>query len=88
MSREISVRPADILDPYHEEDSITRFAIDLITLIIDSKAAETEKINIEESEINSELRKRDLEWKQKYNITLEEARKMVFGSKDGGGRRQ
>ena len=83
MSRELSVRPADILDPYHEEDSITRFAIDLITLISDKEKEEIKQP--EDSEL-SELRKRDLEWKSKYNITLEEARKLVFGN--GGGRRQ
>ena len=82
MSRELSVRPADILDPYHEEDSITRFAIDLITLISDKEKEEIKQP--EDSEL-SELRKRDLEWKSKYNITLEEARKLVFGN---GGRRQ
>jgi len=83
MSRELSVRPADILDPYYEEDSITRFAIDLITLISDKEKEEIKQP--EESDL-SELRKRDLEWKSKYNITLEEARKLVF--ENGGNRRQ
>jgi len=67
MSRELSVRPADILDPYHEEDSITRFAIDLITLILDKEKEEIKQP--EDSEL-SELRKRDLEWKSKYNIYI------------------
>jgi len=85
MSREISVRPSDLLDPYHEEDAITRFAIDLVALVSDIER----EPEIETSDINPEdsLRKRDLEFKKKYNITLEQAKKIVFGDTDGGGRR-
>jgi len=85
MSKEISVRPSDLLDPYHEEDAITRFAIDLVALVSDIEREpeiETPDINPEEDS----LRKRDLEFKTKYNITLEQAKKIAFGDSDGGGR--
>jgi len=85
MSKEISVRPSDLLDPYHEEDAITRFAIDLVALVSDIEREpeiETPDINPEEDS----LRKRDLEFKKKYNITLEQAKKIVFGDSDGSGR--
>jgi len=85
MSKEISVRPSDLLDPHHEEDAITRFAIDLVALVSDIEREpeiETTHINPEEDS----LRKRDLEFKKKYNITLEQAKKIVFGDTDGGGR--
>jgi len=85
MSKEISVRPSDLLDPYHEEDAITRFAIDLVALVSDIEGEpETEMPNIN-PEMDS-LRKRDLEFKKKYNITLEQAKKIVFGDSDGGSR--
>jgi len=87
MSKEISVRPSDLLDPYHEEDAITRFAIDLVALVsdIDGKPQiETPDINPEEDS----LRKRDLEFKKKYNISLEEAKKIVFGDTNGSYRQQ
>ena len=85
MSKEISVRPSDLLDPYHEEDAITRFAIDLVALVSDiGGEPETEMPNIN-PEMDS-LRKRDLEFKKKYNITLEQAKKIVFGDSDGGSR--
>jgi len=85
MSKEISVRPSDLLDPYHEEDAITRFAIDLVALVSDIER----ELEIEIPDINPEidsLRKRDLEFKKKYNITLGQAKKIVFGDTDGGGR--
>jgi len=85
MSKEISVRPSDLLDPYHEENAITRFAIDLVALVSDiEEEPETETPDINPEEDN--LRKRDLEFKKKYNITLEQAKKIVFGDTDGGGR--
>ena len=85
MSKEISVRPSDLLDPYHEEDAITRFAIDLVALVSDiEREPEIEIPDISPGEDN--LRKRDLEFKKKYNITLEQAKKIVFGDTDGGGR--
>jgi len=85
MSKEISIRPSDLLDPYHEEDAITRFAIDLVALVSDiEREREIEIPDISSGEDN--LRKRDLEFKKKYNITLEQAKKIVFGDMDGGGR--
>jgi len=85
MSKEISVRPSDLLDPYHEEDAITRFAIDLVALVSDMEREPEIEIPDVNPEIDS-LRKRDLEFKKKYNITLEQAKKIVFGDTDGGGR--
>jgi len=84
MSKEISIRPSDLLDPYHEEDAIIRFAIDLVALVSDIER----EPEIDTPDINSEedsLHKRDLEFKKKYNITLEQAKKIVFGDTDGGG---
>jgi len=84
MSKALSIRPSDFLDPYFEEDAITRFAIDLVVLVSDIEQ-EAEIPNIEEQ--TDSLRKRDLEFKRKYNITLEQAKKIVFGDTDGSGRR-
>jgi len=85
VSKALSIRPSDFLDPYFEEDAITRFAIDLVVLVSDIEEHERETPNIEEQIDN--LRKRDLEFKKKYNITLEQAKKIVFGDTDGSGRR-
>jgi len=85
MSKTLSIRPSEFLDPYFEEDAITRFAIDLVVLVSDIEEQESGIPNIEE-EIDS-LRKRDLEFKRKYNITLEQAKRIVFGDTDGSGRR-
>jgi len=85
MSKALSIRPSEFLDPYFEEDAITRFAIDLVVLVSDIEEQESGIPNIEE-EIDS-LRKRDLEFKRKYNISLEQAKKIVFGDTNGGGRR-
>ena len=84
MSKALSIRPSDFLDPYFEEDAITRFAIDLVVLVSDIEQ-EAEIPNIEAQ--TDSLRKRDLEFKKKYNITLEQAKKIVFGDTDGSGRR-
>jgi len=84
MSKALSIRPSDFLDPYFEEDAITRFAIDLVVLVSDIEQ-EAEIPNIEEQ--TDSLRKRDLEFKRKYNITLEQAKKIVFGDTDGSGGR-
>ena len=84
MSKALSIRPSEFLDPYFEEDAITRFAIDLVVLVSDIEQ-EAEIPNIEEQ--TDSLRKRDLEFKRKYNITLEQAKKIVFGDTDGSGRR-
>ncbi|RLG93645.1 hypothetical protein DRO37_07700 [Candidatus Bathyarchaeota archaeon] len=83
MSKALSIRPSEFLDPYFEEDAITRFAIDLVVLVSDIEQ-ETEIPNIEDQ--TDSLRKRDLEFKRKYNITLEQAKKIVFGDTDGSGR--
>jgi len=85
MSKALSVRPSDFLDPYFEEDAITRFAIDLVVLISDIEERESEIPDIETQ--TDSLRKRDLEFKRKYNITLEQAKKIVFGDINGSGRR-
>jgi len=85
MSKALSIRPSEFLDPYFEEDAITRFAIDLIVLVSDVEEHEREIPNIEEQ--TDSLRKRDLEFKRKYNITLEQAKKIVFGDRDGSGGR-
>ena len=87
MSRELSIRPSDLLDPYNEEDAITRFAIDLVVLVSDIEARSEVEVNDIKAEEDS-LRKRDLEFKKKYNITLEEAKKIVFGDANGSCRRQ
>ena len=84
MSKALSIRPSEFLDPYFEEDAITRFAIDLVVLVSDIEQ-EAEIPNIEVQ--TDSLRKRDLEFKRKYNITLEQAKKIVFGDTDGSGRR-
>jgi len=84
MSRALSIRPSEFLDPYSAEDAITRFAIDLVVLVSDIEQ-EAEIPNIEAQ--TDSLRKRDLEFKRKYNITLEQAKKIVFGDTDGSGRR-
>ena len=84
MSKTLSIRPSEFLDPYFEEDAITRFAIDLVVLVSDIEQ-EAEIPNIEVQ--TDSLRKRDLEFKRKYNITLEQAKKIVFGDTDGSGRR-
>jgi len=84
MSKALSIRPSDFLDPYFEEDAITHFAIDLVVLVSDIEQ-EAEIPNIEAQ--TDSLRKRDLEFKKKYNITLEQAKKIVFGDTDGSGRR-
>jgi len=84
MSKTLSIRPSEFLDPYFEEDAITRFAIDLVVLVSDIEQ-EAEIPNIEAQ--TDSLRKRDLEFKKKYNITLEQAKKIVFGDTDGSGRR-
>jgi len=84
MSKALSIRPSEFLDPYFEEDAITRFAIDLVVLVSDIEQ-EAEIPNIEAQ--TDSLRKRDLEFKRKYNITLEQAKKIVFGDTDGSGRR-
>jgi len=88
MSKELAIRPSDFLDPYLDEDAITRFAIDLVVLVSDIEEEEKKEFNIPplEPQMNS-LRKRDLEFKKKYNITLEQAKKIVFGDSDGGSRR-
>jgi len=80
MSKALSIRPSEFLDPYFEEDAITRFAIDLVVLVSDIEQ-EAEIPNIEVQ--TDSLRKRDLEFKRKYNITLEQAKKIVFGDTDG-----
>jgi len=85
MSKALSIRPSDFLDPYFEEDAITRFAIDLVVLVSDIEEHESEIPNIEAQ--TDSLRKRDLEFKRKYNISLEQAKKIVFGDTDGSGRR-
>ena len=85
MSKTLSIRPSEFLDPHFEEDAITRFAIDLVVLVSDIEEDENEIPNIEEQ--TDGLRKRDLEFKRKYNITLEQAKKIVFGDTDGCGRR-
>jgi len=85
MSKALSIRPSDFLDPYFEEDAITRFAIDLVVLVSDIEKNESEILNIEAQ--TDSLRRRDLEFKKKYNITLEQAKKIVFGDTDGSGRR-
>ena len=85
MSKALSIRPSEFLDPYFQEDAITRFAIDLVVLVSDTEEQETEFPSIEGQ--TDSLRKRDLEFKRKYNITLEHAKKIVFGDTDGGGRR-
>ena len=54
-------------------------------LVSDIEEDENEIPNIEEQ--TDSLRKRDLEFKRKYNITLEQAKKIVFGDTDGSGRR-
>ena len=87
MSRELSIRPSDLLDPYNEEDPITRFAIDLVVLVSDIEARSEVEANDIKAEEDS-LRKRDLEFKKKYNITLEEAKKIVFGDTNGSCRQQ
>ena len=84
MSKALSIRPSEFLDPYFEEDAIIRFAIDLVVLVSDIEQ-EAEIPNIEAQ--TDSLRKRDLEFKRKYNITLEQAKKIVFGDTDGSGRR-
>jgi len=85
MSKALSIRPSEFLDPYFGEDAITRFAIDLVVLVSDIEEHGREIPNIEEQ--TDSLRKRDLEFKRKYNISLEQAKKIVFGDTDGGGRR-
>ena len=84
MSKALSIRPSEFLDPYFEEDAITRFAIDLVVLVSDIEEDENEIPNIEEQ--TDSLRKRDLEFKRKYNITLEQAKKIVFGNTNGSNR--
>lgn len=44
MSKELAIRPSDFLDPYLDEDAITRFAIDLVVLVSDIE--EEEKKNL------------------------------------------
>ena len=85
MSKALSIRPSEFLDPYFEEDAITRFAIDLVVLVSDIEEHEIEIPN-KEAQTDS-LRKRDLEFKRKYNISLEQAKKIVFGDTNGGGGR-
>jgi len=87
MSKELSIRPSDLLDPYNEEDAITRFAIDLVVLVSDIEARSEVEVNDIKAEEDS-LRKRDLEFKKKYNITLEQAKKIVFGDTNGSCRQQ
>ena len=76
ISTTLGIRPSDLLDPYNYEDSITRLAIDIITLF--SEEYSPEPPQTPNSDMDS-LRARDLEHKKKYPITLEEAKKIVFG---------
>ena len=78
ISTTLGIRPSDLLDPYNYEDSITRLAIDIVTLFSEERNLEpTETSN---SDMDS-LRARDLEHKKKYPISLEEAKRIVFGEK-------
>lgn len=77
ISTTLGIRPSDLLDPYNYEDSITRLAIDIVTLFSEESP---EPIQTSNSDMDS-LRARDLEHKKKYPITLEEAKRIVFGDK-------